>query len=223
MQTAPGPLLPLLKDDAPPVEGGDAAGHLQSKTQAARPLKQLPLIGFREKTRSVVPHGEDRPPAPAGQAQAGLSALSRRADGVGDQVEQQPPELGPVSMGKEAPYLLLIGKADASQRRQGRHLLPQLPAQPGQIQRALPQGELSLRQFQILKIAHHTNQPVQALVQNGQIGVVLRPRLLPHHRREQLNRCGQVVHLLTELLYQERSQILSLLIQMPPTSFPVLP
>ena len=89
------PLLPLLKDDAPPVEGGDAAGHLQSKTQAARPLKQLPLIGFREKTRSVVPHGEDRPPAPAGQAQAGLSALSRRADGVGDQVEQQPPELEP--------------------------------------------------------------------------------------------------------------------------------
>lgn len=124
------PLLPLLKDDAPPVEGGDAAGHLQSKTQAARPLKQLPLIGFREKTRSVVPHGEDRPPAPAGQAQAGLPALSRRADGVGDQVEQQPPELGPVSMGEEAPYLLLIGKADASQRRQGRHLLPQLPAQP---------------------------------------------------------------------------------------------
>ena len=53
-----------------------------------------------------------------------------------------------------------------------RHLLPQPSQQPGQIQRAPPAGGASSGQFQILKIAYHTNQLVQALVQNAKLGAV---------------------------------------------------
>ena len=126
------------------------------------------------------------------------------------------PLLGGDPVGEQAAVLLLPGEAHPGQLRQGAHLPPQLPAHAGQIQGGLPQGRILLGQLQVLQVAHHAHHAVQALVQDGQIGVVLRAPLFLHHRGEQLHRRRQVVHLLPELLRQERPQILRLKCQTAP-------
>ena len=209
------PPLLLLNHDGAPVGRGDAAGHPQAQAQAPRPLEQGVLVGLRRKARPAVPHGDDRPAVPPGQAHPRPAALSRRPEGIGDQVEQHPAQLGGVPVGEQA-AVLLPGEGNPGQLRQGAHLPPQLPAHAGQIQGGLPQGRVLLGQLQVLQVAHHAHHAVQALVQDGQIGVVLRAPLLLHHRGEQLHRRRQVVHLLPELLRQERPQILRLKCQTAP-------